>query len=127
MHKVGVVLPLLACLAFTGKTAVKYATTEHFPESRSDLRWKLAPYLPFLQSQWAAGQYNIAFLYQTIRAQGYLGSETSVRKSRDLAPKGDWTRETTTKVLSSRTQGEKATTTYRSFEPSCHVVGLAKT
>ncbi|GAC1566068.1 MAG: ISL3 family transposase [Ktedonobacteraceae bacterium] len=62
------------------KTAVKYATTEHFPESRSDLRWKLAPYLPFLQSQWATGEYNIAFLYQTIRAQGYSGSETSVRQ-----------------------------------------------
>jgi len=62
-------------LGIHNKTAVKYATTEHFPESRSDLRWKLAPYLPFLQSQWATGEYNIAFLYQTIRAQGYSGSE----------------------------------------------------
>ena len=64
------------------KTTVKYATTEHFPESRSDRRRKLASYLPFLQSQWAAGEYNIAFLYHTIQAQDYSGSETSVRQYR---------------------------------------------
>lgn len=62
------------------KTAVKYATAEHFPESRSDRGHKLAPYLPFLQTQWAAGEHNIASLYQTIRTQGYSGSETSVRQ-----------------------------------------------
>ena len=62
------------------KTAVKYASTEHFPESRIDRRRKLAPYLPFLHTQWAAGEHNIASLYQTIRSQGYSGSETSVRQ-----------------------------------------------
>lgn len=62
------------------KTAVKYARAEHFPESRSDRDRKLSPYLPFLQAQWAAGEQNIALLYQTICAQGYRGSETSVRK-----------------------------------------------
>jgi transposase len=62
------------------KTAVKYAATEHFPETRSDRGRKLGPYLPFLQAQWAAGEHTIASLYQTIRAQGYRGSETSVRK-----------------------------------------------
>jgi transposase len=72
------------------KTAVKYAATEHFPESRSDRRRKLAPYLPFLQTQWAAGEHHIASLYQTIRSQGYPGSETSVRKSRDIAARGKW-------------------------------------
>lgn len=61
------------------KTAVKYAQAEHFPEVRSDHGRKLAPYLPFLQTQWAAGEYNIAALYQAIRAQGYIGSETAVR------------------------------------------------
>jgi transposase len=61
------------------KTAVKYAAAEHFPEARSDRGHKLAPYLPFLQAQWVAGEHNIAALYQAIRAQGYRGSETAVR------------------------------------------------
>jgi len=61
------------------KTAVKYAQAEHFPEARSDRGRKLTPYLPFLHTQWAAGEYNIASLYQAIRAQGYSGSETAVR------------------------------------------------
>jgi len=61
------------------KTAVKYAAAEHFPEARSDRGHKLAPYLPFLHTQWVAGEHNIASLYQAIRAQGYRGSETAVR------------------------------------------------
>jgi transposase len=61
------------------KTAVKYAQAEHFPEARSDRGRKLAPYLPFLHTQWAAGEHNIASLYQAIRSQGYSGSETAVR------------------------------------------------
>jgi hypothetical protein len=109
------------------KTAVKYASAEHFPESRSDRGRKLAPYLPFLQTRWTAAEHNIASLYQTIRTQGYSGSETSVRESRDIAPSGNRTFEATTKILSSRFEGEKATTTRSSFEPSCHLVGLAKT
>lgn len=52
------------------KTAVKYAQAEAFPEERSDRGRKLASYLPFLQTQWAAGEHNIASLYQAIRAQG---------------------------------------------------------
>lgn len=62
------------------KTAVKYATAEHFPESRSDRGRKLSPFLPYLRVQWAAGEHNIALLYQTLRTQGYAGSETSVRQ-----------------------------------------------
>ncbi len=61
------------------KTAVKYAQAERFPEERSDRGRKLAPYLPFLQTQWAAGEHTIASLYQAIRVQGYHGSETAVR------------------------------------------------
>ncbi len=61
------------------KTAVKYAAAEHFPEARSDRGHKLAPYLPFLHTHWAAGDDNIAALYQAIRAHGYSGSETAVR------------------------------------------------
>lgn len=61
------------------KTAVKYAAAERFPERR-DRGHKLAPYLPFLQTQWTAGENNIAALYQAISAQGYSGSETSVRQ-----------------------------------------------
>jgi hypothetical protein len=61
------------------KTAVKYAQMDHFPEARNDRGRKLAPYLPFLHTQWAAGEHNIASLYQAIRIQGYRGSETAVR------------------------------------------------
>jgi hypothetical protein len=61
------------------KTAVKYAQAEQFPEARSDRGRKLAPYLPFLHTQWAAGEHNFASLYQAIRVQGYRGSETAVR------------------------------------------------
>jgi transposase len=61
------------------KTAVKYAQMEHFPEERSDRGRKLAPYLPFLHTQWSAGEQNIASLYQAIHTQGYTGSETAVR------------------------------------------------
>src|SRR5258708_6321201 len=82
------------------KTAVKYATAEHFPESHNDRGRKLAPYLSFLQTRWAVGDHNIASLYQTICSQGYTGSETSVRKSRDLAPRGNRTCEATTKIVS---------------------------
>ena len=60
------------------KTAVKYATAEHFPEERSDRGHKLAQHLPFLQTQWIAGEHTIAALYQAICAQGYVGSETAV-------------------------------------------------
>ena len=66
-------------LSIHKKTAVKYATADHFAEERSDRDRKLAPYLPFLQAQWGAGEHNIAALYQAIRAQGYVGSETAVR------------------------------------------------
>jgi hypothetical protein len=62
------------------KTAVKYATAECFPETRSDRDRKLAPSLPFVDAQWAGGEQNIASLSQTMRSQGYRGSETSVRK-----------------------------------------------
>ena len=62
------------------KTAVKYAAAKQFPESRIDQGRKLDPYLSYLQAQWAAGEHNIALLYQTIRTQGYAGSETSVRQ-----------------------------------------------
>jgi transposase len=62
------------------KTAVKYATADHFPESRSDRGHKLSPFLPYLRTQWAAGEHNIALLYQTLRSLGYAGSETSVRQ-----------------------------------------------
>lgn len=61
------------------KTAVKYAAAERFPERR-DRGHKLAPYLPFLQTQWTAGEHNIAAQDLAIHAQGYSGSETSVRQ-----------------------------------------------
>jgi transposase len=68
-------------LGMNKKTVRQFAQSEQFPESRprSDRGRKLAPYVPYLQAQWAAGEHNIAHLYQTIRTQGYRGSETSVR------------------------------------------------
>ncbi|GCE13688.1 terminase gpP N-terminus-related DNA-binding protein [Tengunoibacter tsumagoiensis] len=59
------------------KTVVKYAVAKHFLERR-DLGHKLALYLPFLQTQWAAREHNTTSLYQTIRDQGYSGLETCV-------------------------------------------------
>ncbi|MBO0791515.1 MAG: hypothetical protein J2P36_11280, partial [Ktedonobacteraceae bacterium] len=72
---------LARMLGIHKKTAVKYAQAEHFPEERSDRGRKLAPYLPFLQTQWTTGEPHIASLYQAIRVQGYRGSETAVRNS----------------------------------------------
>lgn len=68
-------------LGINKKTVRKFAESEQFPESRprSDRGRKLAPYVPYLQAQWAAGEHNIAHLSQAIRTQGYRGSETSVR------------------------------------------------
>jgi transposase len=68
-------------LGMNKKTVRQFAQSELFPESRqrSDRGRKLAPYVPYLQAQWAAGEDNIAHLFQMIRAQGYRGSETSVR------------------------------------------------
>ena len=68
-------------LGMNKKTVRTFAQSERFPESRQrrDRGRKLAPYVPYLQTQWVAGEHNIAHLYQAIRAQGYHGSETSVR------------------------------------------------
>jgi hypothetical protein len=59
-------------LGIQKKTAGKYAAAEHFPQRR-DRGHKLAPYLPFLQTQWTAGEHNIAALSQAIYAQGDSG------------------------------------------------------
>jgi len=68
-------------LGMNKKTVRQFAQSEQFPESRprSDRGQKLTPYVPYLQAQWAAGEHNLARLYQTIRTQGYHGSETAVR------------------------------------------------
>jgi hypothetical protein len=105
------------------KTAVKYAQAEQFPEERSDRGRKLAPYLPFLHTQWAAGEHTIAFLYQTIHVQGYRGSETAVRNSltalsNQIGPQ---------RRVSSGLQRKETAPAYGSFEPSSHVDGPAKT
>ncbi len=63
------------------KTVAKFAQAERFPEARprGDRRRKLTPYLSYLQSQWEAGDHNAARLYRAIQAQGFRGSETTVR------------------------------------------------
>lgn len=77
------------------KTAVKYAAAERFPESRSDRDRKLAPYQPFLHTQWVSGEHNIAHLYQTICAASdiavrkLLYAAISPRCARKLAPQDD--------------------------------------
>jgi transposase len=60
-------------LSMNKKTVRTFVQSDQFPESRqrSDRGRKLAPCVPYLQAQWAAGEYNIAHLYQAIRAQGY--------------------------------------------------------
>lgn len=63
------------------KTVAKFAQAEQFPEARprGDRRRKLTPYLSYLQSQWEVGEHNAARLYRAIHAQGFRGSETTVR------------------------------------------------
>ena len=63
------------------KTVATFAQAEQFPEARprGDRRRKLTPYLAYLQSQWEAGEHNAARLYRAIQAQGFRGSETTVR------------------------------------------------
>jgi transposase len=68
-------------LGMNKKTVAKFVQAEQFPEARprGDRRRKLTPYLPYLQQQWETGQHNAAKLYRDIRAQGFRGSETTVR------------------------------------------------
>ena len=109
------------------KTAVKYAAAEHFPEARSDRGHKLAPYLPFLHMQWAAGDYNIAALYQAIRTQGYAGSETAVRNSLTALRKEIGPKRRPRRYYPPVSGGEQTPPTPGPFEPSCDLVGSAKT
>ena len=68
-------------LGMNKKTVAKFAQAEQFPEARprGDRRRKLTPYLSYLQSHWEAGEHNAARLYRAIHAQGFRGSETTVR------------------------------------------------
>ena len=68
-------------LGMNKKTVAKFVQAEQFPEARprGDRRRKLTPYLSYLQSQWEAGDHNAARLYRAIQAQGFRGSETTVR------------------------------------------------
>jgi transposase len=68
-------------LGMNKMTVAKFVQAEQFPEARprGDRRRKLTPYLPYLQKQWEAGEHNAAKLYRDIRAQGFRGSETTVR------------------------------------------------
>lgn len=63
------------------KTVAKFVRAEQFPEARprGDRRRKLTPYLSYLQQHWGAGEHNAARLYRAIQAQGFRGSETTVR------------------------------------------------
>ncbi len=108
------------------KTAVKYAAAEHFPERR-DRGHKLAPSLPFLHTQWTAGEHTIAALYQAIHAQGYSGKVNLCASVHHLAAKGSWASKTTTTIVSARLCNEEKKASQGSFEPSSYLVRLAKT
>jgi transposase len=68
-------------LGMNKKTVAKFVRAEQFPEARprGDRRRKLTPSLSSLQQQGGAGEHNAARLYRTIQAQGFRGSETTVR------------------------------------------------
>lgn len=68
-------------LGMNKKTVATFVRTEQFPEARprGDRRRKLTPYLSYLQQHWGAGEHNAARLYRAIQAQGFRGSETTVR------------------------------------------------
>jgi hypothetical protein len=108
------------------KTAVKYAQMEYFPEERSDRGRKLAPYLPFLQRQWTAGEHNIASLsgHSCARVLRLGNLRTQFP---DGAPRGNRASEATTAIPPCGLCPEQTTPTHRSFKPSCYLVGSAKT
>jgi len=74
----------VACiLGLSRDTVSRFARVSTFPEraARSPRPTILTPYEPYLRMRWAAGDHNAHTLWAEIRARGYPGSASNLRRS----------------------------------------------
>ena len=62
-------------------TIYRYLTADHFPEHLPRQHERpIAPYIPYLQERWNAGEHNALTLWREIHAQGYPAGVAQVRR-----------------------------------------------
>ncbi len=73
-------------LRISRHTVQRYIASPGFPERvegsgrRAKGASKLDPYLPYLREQWDAGTHNCARLFDEVKARGYTGCQSELRK-----------------------------------------------
>jgi transposase len=73
-------------LRISRHTVQRYVCSPGFPERaegsgrRAKGASKLDPYLPYLREQWNAGIHNCARLFEEVKARGYTGCQSGLRK-----------------------------------------------
>ncbi len=87
-------------LHLSRNTVQRYITSPGFPERAQgtgllpERTSKLGPYLPYLRDQWDAGIHNAAHLFTLVKARGYKGCESLLRRRlsewRAELPKQRW-------------------------------------
>jgi transposase len=82
LHRQGMSLRAISSqIDISRKTARRFLGAETFPERAQRRRWsKLAPYEPYVRERWAAGCQNAHPLWQEVRARGFLGAPSLVRR-----------------------------------------------
>jgi transposase len=83
LHQQGLSIRTIArSLGFSRQRVRYYVQMESFPEtapySRSPVKSKLDPFVPYVLKRWHEGEYNGTQLYREIRDQGYSGSRPLV-------------------------------------------------
>lgn len=73
-------------LRISRNTVQRYVCSPGFPERaegsgrRAKGASKLDPYLPYLREQWNAGIHNCSRLFEEVKARGYTGCQSGLRK-----------------------------------------------
>lgn len=73
-------------LGLSRNTVQRYVCSPGFPERaegtgrRAKGTCKLEPYLPYLREQWDAGIHNCSRLFELVKARGYTGCQSGLRK-----------------------------------------------
>lgn len=73
-------------LRISRNTVRRYVASSGFPEraegsgQRAKGAGKLDPYLPYLREQWNAGIHNCSHLFKEVKARGYTGCQSGLRK-----------------------------------------------
>ncbi len=83
LHQLGQdVRAISRAVGLARKTVRNYLDAGSFPEWGTPTRYNLiiTPYLPYLNQQWAKGQHNACQLHREIKAQGFTGSRSTVRR-----------------------------------------------